>query len=354
MMTELTVDDYSESPDTRNRRLAPDVAVESIVTNEVDEFGSAVAGLTVDYLRTNRGSGPLSAMSIATGDLAMTTGAMGFGAVAHAVVPADAYVFAAIHEAAPGTSWNGEQLRAGDVAMLPPSSHVVGSEPEGLHITLWVAPAAEIHEIVADLGRDKPSTSSQVHRLSGRSGFLDLCRIKNDVVRTPALLNSPSHRATVLEGLVRSVSGVAPERGQRRSSSRKLVGRCIDEAVRTRASAPSMSMLCRAAMASESRVRAAFVEVTGLPPTLYFQRRLLKTARQCLIEADPVDDTVTTILVDLGVTQFGRFAGRYSRVFGEMPSDTLRQSPMSLQASFVSQCESPHEPRGADERGRHS
>ena len=103
-MTEPTATDYSESPDPRGRCGAQAVAVERVVTSEVDEFGSAVAGLTVDYLRTNRGSGPLSAMSVATGDLAMTTGAMGFSAIAHAVVPADVYVFAAVHAAAPETS----------------------------------------------------------------------------------------------------------------------------------------------------------------------------------------------------------------------------------------------------------
>ena len=47
-----------------------------------------------------------------------------------------------------------------------------------------------------------------------------------------------------------------------------------------------MSELCRAANASESSVRQAFVEVFDMAPTQYFQYRLLSMLRIELLRAD--------------------------------------------------------------------
>jgi len=35
---------------------------------------------------------------------------------------------------------------------------------------------------------------------------------------------------------------------------------------------------------------------------------------------------VTEILAGMGIWEFGRFAGRYRRHFGELPSETLRRA----------------------------
>ena len=84
-----------------------------------------------------------------------------------------------------------------------------------------------------------------------------------------------------------------------------------------------MSELCRVAMTSESSLRAAFVDVLGMPPTTYLQLRVLGLLRRRLIEADPRHDTVTTVASSLGLMQFGRIAGRYKRVYAESPEVTL-------------------------------
>ena len=57
----------------------------------------------------------------------------------------------------------------------------------------------------------------------------------------------------------------------------------------------------------------------------YFQYRLLSRLRDELVQADPAVESVTRIASSLGVTQLGRIAGRYRRLFDELPSDTLRR-----------------------------
>ena len=99
---------------------------------------------------------------------------------------------------------------------------------------------------------------------------------------------------------------------------------CLEFVESSRSHHPSMGELCRAANASESSVRQAFVEVFDVPPTQYFQSRLLSTLRVELLRADHRDDTVTNLAFSLGVKHLGRMSGRYRAVFDEAPSDTLR------------------------------
>lgn len=87
-----------------------------------------------------------------------------------------------------------------------------------------------------------------------------------------------------------------------------------------------MTELCHAAAVSQSRLRAAFVEVFGTPPTEFFQARLLSRLREQLGAADPARDTVTEVCISLGLSQFGRVAGRYRARYGELPSETLRRT----------------------------
>jgi AraC family ethanolamine operon transcriptional activator len=75
---------------------------------------------------------------------------------------------------------------------------------------------------------------------------------------------------------------------------------------------------------SERTLRAAFNEYYGVGPVRYLQLRQLHRIRRVLREAGPDSESVTDVLARHGVWQFGRFAAQYRRLFGELPSETLR------------------------------
>jgi transcriptional regulator GlxA family with amidase domain len=85
-----------------------------------------------------------------------------------------------------------------------------------------------------------------------------------------------------------------------------------------------MAQLCDATGVSERSLRNACHAVCGTSPKRYLTRRRLEAVRTALAEARPGQDTVTRIATDFGFFELGRFAGMYTSVFGERPSDTLR------------------------------
>ena len=87
----------------------------------------------------------------------------------------------------------------------------------------------------------------------------------------------------------------------------------------------SLDQLASAARVSERTLRDAFREYFGISPVQYLNRRTLHQIRGALKAADPSVATVTEIATQFGVWQFGRMARDYRFLFGELPSETLRE-----------------------------
>jgi transcriptional regulator GlxA family with amidase domain len=89
----------------------------------------------------------------------------------------------------------------------------------------------------------------------------------------------------------------------------------------------SLADLCAAACVSKSTLYLAFQHVCGQPPLEYFHKRRLTRARLGLLESSPQRGAVKRVALDAGAMGFGRFAGKYRRLFGESPSATLSSPP---------------------------
>ncbi len=64
----------------------------------------------------------------------------------------------------------------------------------------------------------------------------------------------------------------------------------------------------------------------GVAPGRYVRLRRLGRIRRALQDANPGVTIISALERHHGVNQLGRFAGDYRHLFGELPSETLRQS----------------------------
>ncbi|MNC93343.1 transcriptional regulator EutR [compost metagenome] len=73
-------------------------------------------------------------------------------------------------------------------------------------------------------------------------------------------------------------------------------------------------------------MRVCCEEYLGTSPNRYLVSRRMSQARRTLRESDKAATTVTEVAARWGFWNFGRFAGEYKALFGELPSTTLARS----------------------------
>jgi AraC-like DNA-binding protein len=83
--------------------------------------------------------------------------------------------------------------------------------------------------------------------------------------------------------------------------------------------------LCCAADTSQRTLTRVFHESFDVSPARYLRLRRLNQVRAHLRRAAPPPASVTAAATRFGFFELGRFAGEYRRLFGELPSDTLRK-----------------------------
>jgi transcriptional regulator GlxA family with amidase domain len=86
----------------------------------------------------------------------------------------------------------------------------------------------------------------------------------------------------------------------------------------------SLAELVEAVQVSERTLRTAFNECYGVSPVRYLQARNLHRVHRALRKAEPDGTNVADVLLRHGEWEFGRCATRYHRLFGELPSETLK------------------------------
>jgi transcriptional regulator GlxA family with amidase domain len=99
----------------------------------------------------------------------------------------------------------------------------------------------------------------------------------------------------------------------------ETVGRLhVDEALH-------IEFLCKHCRVTERTLRAAFKTVYATTPYHHLHTLRLHEARLALLNPHP-GATVTSVAMQFGFLELGRFSVEYRRTFGERPSDTLRRS----------------------------
>jgi len=122
----------------------------------------------------------------------------------------------------------------------------------------------------------------------------------------------------------------APARSRTRIHRRHVVNR-LDAFLREHLDEPiHLADLCDATGVSERSLRNACHTVCGTSPKRYLTRCRMEAVRRALEQARPGETTVTRIATDFGFFELGRFAGTYTSLFGEHPSDTLRSDARDI------------------------
>jgi AraC family ethanolamine operon transcriptional activator len=133
--------------------------------------------------------------------------------------------------------------------------------------------------------------------------------------------------AAAVSDTLKISSNLQPESLGRPKVSREHVIAKVLELIRAHSGQPLfVDDLCRCAGVGERTLRRTFEEYFGVGPMRLLKVRQLYEIRAALLAANPRVDTVTQLAARFGIWDFSLFARNYKNLFGESPSQTLRQS----------------------------
>ena len=234
--------------------------------------------------------------------------------------------------------WNGHQMAFDDVLLQR-----AGAEAEYFSASLWdsvvfAIPETQLAKLISDLTNDNPEkilAGHGIYRLTSqfaaqiRQACIAYLRSVKRSLERPAETSRLSEMAeSVVELLACALVYSQYQHGNKLGLTRQraLVRRARDYAEESMAQPLQISQLCRDLDTSERTLHHAFLHQTGMAPLSFFKTARLNQAYRLLSNADPVGTLIKDIALTTGFRQFGQFSRDYRKLFGELPSETLRSN----------------------------
>ena len=168
------------------------------------------------------------------------------------------------------------------------------------------------------------SSFLEIHPLQVQRWSQRLCRLLTRVVSWPEKVPKQQFESELLTA-VRSLLEPAEVSQLIESSSKQVVEMTLTYADAFQSQSPTVSELCANVNVSRRTLEVAFQTIVGKSPLQFLTQRRLCRAYVDLKRAKNESSRVTDIAFAHGFTELGRFANRYQKIFGELPSETLRQ-----------------------------
>ena len=304
--------------------------METQVFHEFDAFANSVSGVDSKMLLRDPERRNWTIDRVGLPGIELQIGRLGSGNIACGQTHAECCMFYLPLTAGIEYRGNGNIIERDTFFVLYPNAEFCITTREShdwLAVTIPIEPLAE----------DCKESIARPCRVARRESIATQ-RIKDIVanVMTAAATNpgfeetqASERAASMLLDLLR------PFAGQRRTTIRQATGRpkiMRDEIIQRSLAIledhprehPSVAELALNCGISERTLRTAFREYFGLGPSRFLQLRQLHNVRRTLRKSDPDQTSVAQVMADNGVWALGRFASRYSELFGELPSTTLR------------------------------
>jgi AraC-like DNA-binding protein len=306
----------------------------SVLAGEVDEYSTALPGISLDVVRTGRGIGPNIVRSHVWDDLTLASALVQFPLLGRTTVADDAVIVALVTDAPPTSQWCGIDLEPESMLLYGPGTEHTAITPVGLSFSFASIPIRVLEESAERRGMEfRIPETGRVIDLKPTSEVASVSRLLRSVGHLAPADEVAERRDAIVVAAGTMLSGdysVGRGPGRRLLDSRAISNVCIDhvETVWDLSSAagafrtPSVRELCSVVYVSERRLRNAFYDTFGVAPLRYFRLRSLTRARGEFLRRSGSNQSVLGVAHDLGYSHVSRFAAYYREVYGEYPSAT--------------------------------
>lgn len=299
---------------------------------DFESMAAAARGWDQRYLKLTPGPfhGAIAMAHTARMQLAVAEWSCGLLSVGS--VPKGARTFALVAGADAPARHGGQPVRPDQIATLSDQGELHFLHPRGCNLLVLSIAHGALDDMAATcLGAswDEAAGKATVLDLRDpRRAQVQLCRLHAAAFTgDPARLRDPGF-APALEAAAAEAVLTQLELPPRQvaAAQRRRLARRVEDYLRAHEARPvTIAELCAAVGAPERTLHMACRDYFGLPPIAFLRVLRLHGARRQLRERGSAT-SVTETATDWGFFHFGEFAAAYRRLFGEAPSETLRQA----------------------------
>lgn len=313
--------------------------VETLSIRGIESLQEGVKGASVEPVQLKPGfvSGRLTFAD--TGSGILTFGEVSGDIRLRGPLSEDTVTLGVLTQVTGTTSQWGKETRQGDFGIFP-----ANVEHEAIYSAdtnyLTVALAANDLDRWMESYQSRPKMNFWSSGSMYRTDPLQMKRLVErgrqvvlSVQNSPSILSYAEARQAMMDDFVDGFfdaftgAGAIAEHGSDRCAApHLLVRRAEDYCLDQESVCPRIGDICDSLGVSERTLRRAFIDVVGIPPTVYLRRlRLTRVRRQlACVQSQPC--RVSDVAMQNGFWELGRFAAEYKCLFGELPSQTLGKS----------------------------
>jgi AraC-like DNA-binding protein len=298
--------------------------VQISLIRSVDRYWDDIRGANMHFIITSRPIVPWRLARLPGRQSAVQIGVGGGGSVSDGTTPDGVCTLLWLYEEPDKPTFlNGETARTDQICLLPPNSRFIANS-EGTRMWMSVSiPTA----VFSAHGHNPQATHPKLVASDSVATMISLVRAYEAAVasdpgspRLASIEQQIIERSAAIFGAGASPADLPAAEFQK---SFKLVSAALDYMRPEQLGHVRMEQLADINKVSPRTMLRAFQQVMCMSTKRYLQLRQLNLARRALVRAVDPFETVTDILLRVGVTEFGRFAGAYQTLFGELPSQTL-------------------------------
>jgi AraC family ethanolamine operon transcriptional activator len=306
--------------------------VQTQVFEDFDAFAESIRDIDSKMLLRNPQQRTWSISSVDLDEIDVQVGQLGSGNIAQAQLRPDGYMLYLPLTNTVEYSANGSILERNSFAILEPGCEFCISTKVKHDWCVAFVPSYLVAQggdpLESPLGSCCVTRPNREAADQFRAVVFEVMNVAFHWPEFETSLAAKRARAAVLQiasQVLRPSRTVEPNReGRPRVPRQKIIQHAM-ELLEQRASMPvNVGELATAAHVSERTLRTAFRDYFGVGPNRYLQLKQLHQVHRALLAADPEEESVAQILIEHGEWAFSRFASRYRKLFGVLPSETLR------------------------------
>ncbi len=302
----------------------------SLVCDEFDQFNELSKDWDTDFRALSSPNAEnIQLFQSHSGQTQVSFAHFGLAVNQRACAPQETRNIAILPPKHPDLFWCGKHITGGQVLLFNKSGEMESVSKEGFEVFSLSVPEQWISQIFSTNPSIQIGDEEQVIQCnSNKIGhFYKQLSAVLATLKLPGTSDKSCHAlqdATLFEGLTSLLEPANPHPFSLAKERRmKVLGDALDF-IHTKRERVTIAEICYHTNTSERTLERVFSSTIGTSPKKYLNRYLLQEARLNFIESDPYNTTVMSVAHKFGFSHMGQFSASYKNLFGERPSETLK------------------------------